>query len=24
MITFDLVQRMWRDAGHEVRYVQNV
>jgi L-cysteine:1D-myo-inositol 2-amino-2-deoxy-alpha-D-glucopyranoside ligase len=21
---FDLVQRMWRDAGHEVRYVQNV
>ncbi|WP_326558629.1 cysteine--1-D-myo-inosityl 2-amino-2-deoxy-alpha-D-glucopyranoside ligase [Micromonospora sp. NBC_01796] len=24
MITFDLVQRMWRDNGHEVRYVQNV
>ncbi len=24
MIAFDLVQRMWRDAGHEVRYVQNV
>ncbi|TWJ29805.1 L-cysteine:1D-myo-inositol 2-amino-2-deoxy-alpha-D-glucopyranoside ligase [Micromonospora sagamiensis] len=24
MITFDLVQRMWRDAGREVRYVQNV
>jgi len=24
MITFDLVQRAWRDAGHEVRYVQNV
>ncbi|WP_433528640.1 cysteine--1-D-myo-inosityl 2-amino-2-deoxy-alpha-D-glucopyranoside ligase [Micromonospora sp. CA-263727] len=24
MITFDLVQRMWRDAGHQVRYVQNV
>ncbi len=21
---FDLVQRMWRDAGHDVRYVQNV
>jgi L-cysteine:1D-myo-inositol 2-amino-2-deoxy-alpha-D-glucopyranoside ligase len=21
---FDLVQRMWRDAGHEVLYVQNV
>jgi L-cysteine:1D-myo-inositol 2-amino-2-deoxy-alpha-D-glucopyranoside ligase len=21
---FDLVQRVWRDAGHEVRYVQNV
>lgn len=24
MITFDLVQRMWRDAGRPVRYVQNV
>ncbi|MEW2445897.1 cysteine--1-D-myo-inosityl 2-amino-2-deoxy-alpha-D-glucopyranoside ligase [Micromonospora marina] len=24
MITFDLVQRMWRDAGLDVRYVQNV
>jgi L-cysteine:1D-myo-inositol 2-amino-2-deoxy-alpha-D-glucopyranoside ligase len=24
MITFDLVQRMWRDAGLTVRYVQNV
>ncbi|MFF5173519.1 cysteine--1-D-myo-inosityl 2-amino-2-deoxy-alpha-D-glucopyranoside ligase [Micromonospora sp. NPDC000089] len=24
MITFDLVQRMWRDAGVPVRYVQNV
>jgi L-cysteine:1D-myo-inositol 2-amino-2-deoxy-alpha-D-glucopyranoside ligase len=24
MITFDLVQRAWRDAGHEVAYVQNV
>ncbi|MFY1694077.1 cysteine--1-D-myo-inosityl 2-amino-2-deoxy-alpha-D-glucopyranoside ligase [Solwaraspora sp. WMMA2101] len=24
MITFDLVQRMWRDAGHQVEYVQNV
>jgi L-cysteine:1D-myo-inositol 2-amino-2-deoxy-alpha-D-glucopyranoside ligase len=24
MIGFDLVNRMWRDAGHEVRYVQNV
>jgi L-cysteine:1D-myo-inositol 2-amino-2-deoxy-alpha-D-glucopyranoside ligase len=24
MITFDLVQRLWRDAGHPVRYVQNV
>ncbi|MGI5215198.1 cysteine--1-D-myo-inosityl 2-amino-2-deoxy-alpha-D-glucopyranoside ligase [Plantactinospora sp. CA-290183] len=24
MITFDLVQRAWRDAGHPVRYVQNV
>ncbi|PWU43521.1 cysteine--1-D-myo-inosityl 2-amino-2-deoxy-alpha-D-glucopyranoside ligase, partial [Micromonospora globispora] len=24
MITFDLVQRMWRDAGVDVRYVQNV
>ena len=24
MITFDLVNRAWRDAGHEVRYVQNV
>ncbi|WFE66234.1 cysteine--1-D-myo-inosityl 2-amino-2-deoxy-alpha-D-glucopyranoside ligase [Micromonospora sp. WMMD714] len=24
MITFDLVQRMWRDAGSTVRYVQNV
>ena len=24
MITFDLVQRAWRDAGRPVRYVQNV
>ncbi|HEX5596978.1 MAG TPA: cysteine--1-D-myo-inosityl 2-amino-2-deoxy-alpha-D-glucopyranoside ligase [Micromonosporaceae bacterium] len=24
MITFDLVHRLWRDAGHRVRYVQNV
>jgi L-cysteine:1D-myo-inositol 2-amino-2-deoxy-alpha-D-glucopyranoside ligase len=24
MITFDLINRVWRDAGHEVRYVQNV
>jgi L-cysteine:1D-myo-inositol 2-amino-2-deoxy-alpha-D-glucopyranoside ligase len=24
MITFDLVHRCWRDAGREVRYVQNV
>ena len=24
MITFDLVNRLWRDAGHDVRYVQNV
>jgi len=24
MITFDLVQRVWRDAGHPVIYVQNV
>jgi L-cysteine:1D-myo-inositol 2-amino-2-deoxy-alpha-D-glucopyranoside ligase len=24
MITFDLVQRAWRDAGHDVAYVQNV
>ncbi|MDG4766253.1 cysteine--1-D-myo-inosityl 2-amino-2-deoxy-alpha-D-glucopyranoside ligase [Solwaraspora sp. WMMD406] len=24
MLTFDLVQRMWRDAGHQVDYVQNV
>ncbi|TDB98345.1 cysteine--1-D-myo-inosityl 2-amino-2-deoxy-alpha-D-glucopyranoside ligase, partial [Micromonospora fluostatini] len=24
MIAFDLVQRFWRDAGHSVRYVQNV
>jgi L-cysteine:1D-myo-inositol 2-amino-2-deoxy-alpha-D-glucopyranoside ligase len=24
MITFDLVQRVWRDCGHRVRYVQNV
>ncbi|KXK58581.1 cysteine--1-D-myo-inosityl 2-amino-2-deoxy-alpha-D-glucopyranoside ligase [Micromonospora rosaria] len=24
MIAFDLVQRVWRDAGHSVRYVQNV
>jgi L-cysteine:1D-myo-inositol 2-amino-2-deoxy-alpha-D-glucopyranoside ligase len=23
-IAFDLVQRVWRDAGYEVRYVQNV
>lgn len=24
MVAFDLVVRMWRDAGHSVRYVQNV
>jgi L-cysteine:1D-myo-inositol 2-amino-2-deoxy-alpha-D-glucopyranoside ligase len=24
MIAFDLVNRLWRDAGREVRYVQNV
>ncbi|GAA0478388.1 L-cysteine:1D-myo-inositol 2-amino-2-deoxy-alpha-D-glucopyranoside ligase [Actinoplanes capillaceus] len=24
MITFDLVNRMWRDLGNDVRYVQNV
>jgi len=24
MITFDLINRLWRDAGHPVRYVQNV
>ncbi|HEU5110992.1 MAG TPA: cysteine--1-D-myo-inosityl 2-amino-2-deoxy-alpha-D-glucopyranoside ligase, partial [Micromonosporaceae bacterium] len=24
MITFDLVQRVWRDAGHRVTYAQNV
>src|SRR3954469_323586 len=24
MITFDLINRLWRDAGHDVRYVQNV
>src|SRR5262250_4006550 len=24
MITFDLVNRMWRDAGFDVMYVQNV
>jgi L-cysteine:1D-myo-inositol 2-amino-2-deoxy-alpha-D-glucopyranoside ligase len=24
MIAFDLVQRMWRDSGHSVTYVQNV
>jgi len=24
MVTFDLVQRIWRDAGHQVAYVQNV
>jgi L-cysteine:1D-myo-inositol 2-amino-2-deoxy-alpha-D-glucopyranoside ligase len=24
MITFDLVNRLWRDAGHRVTYVQNV
>src|SRR5687767_3315835 len=24
MIAFDLVQRCWRDAGLDVRYVQNV
>jgi L-cysteine:1D-myo-inositol 2-amino-2-deoxy-alpha-D-glucopyranoside ligase len=24
MMTFDLVNRLWRDAGHPVRYVQNV
>ena len=23
-VAFDLVNRVWRDAGHEVRYVQNV
>src|SRR3954463_15428671 len=24
MITFDLINRLWCDAGHDVRYVQNV
>ena len=24
MIAFDLIYRMWADAGHQVRYVQNV
>ncbi len=24
MIAFDLVNRVWRDAGHEVAYIQNV
>ena len=24
MVAFDLLNRAWRDAGHEVRYVQNV
>src|SRR5690349_11920694 len=24
MITFDLIGRLWRDAGHDVTYVQNV
>ncbi len=23
-LTFDLIHRMWLDAGHEVDYVQNV
>ena len=23
-VAFDLVNRAWRDAGHEVHYVQNV
>jgi L-cysteine:1D-myo-inositol 2-amino-2-deoxy-alpha-D-glucopyranoside ligase len=23
-VTFDIVQRVWRDAGHDVHYVQNV
>ncbi|WP_054813736.1 cysteine--1-D-myo-inosityl 2-amino-2-deoxy-alpha-D-glucopyranoside ligase [Nocardia arizonensis] len=23
-LTFDLINRLWRDAGHEVHYVQNV
>src|SRR3954447_3943957 len=23
-LAFDMVQRVWRDAGHDVRYVQNV
>jgi L-cysteine:1D-myo-inositol 2-amino-2-deoxy-alpha-D-glucopyranoside ligase len=23
-VAFDLINRVWRDAGHEVRYVQNV
>src|SRR5919206_5288799 len=23
-LAFDLVQRLWRDAGHQVHYVQNV
>ena len=23
-LAFDLVNRLWRDAGHEVHYVQNV
>ncbi|MBA3489049.1 MAG: cysteine--1-D-myo-inosityl 2-amino-2-deoxy-alpha-D-glucopyranoside ligase, partial [Longispora sp.] len=24
MITFDVIHRMWRDAGHEINYVTNV
>src|ERR1044072_3195962 len=23
-VTFDLINRLWRDAGHDVHYVQNV
>src|SRR5947209_1428377 len=23
-LAFDLVNRVWRDAGHQVRYVQNI
>src|SRR5690349_7570922 len=23
-LAFDLVQRVWRDAGHDVQYIQNV
>lgn len=23
-VAFDLINRVWRDAGHQVRYVQNV